>query len=877
MPTGGALEVIKGDRAALTARVKEYLNDREEGLKKAHLALTPGIEITRSHTLGVDDILKSLFMSLSGDSTAGDKAALVALGGYGRGELNIRSDIDLMLLYKSRITPGIERLTQDMLYILWDAGLDVGFSIRSPGECIALAREDSKTMTSLLDMRYLLGNNALFAGLEEKVRGSLFTGRALKNFIEEKVEERKARHEKYGGSVYILEPNVKEGEGGLRDIHTAQWVVRAKQEGRFEPLRDGLLSGDEKKAMDDAAGFLHWVRNDLHFASRRKKDQLTFDHQERMAGLMGFRDSDSSLAVESFMQNYYRFASAVKNITSLILSRCLRKKDGAFTFIRKIAAIDGDFVIKGGLLAAAADGVFAKDPASIMRAFEYSQSYEVGMEQRTRDLILANLNLIDDPFRISPAVGESFRNILKGGNVYDTLSEMHQLKVLERYIPEFSAITCRVQHDMYHVYTVDAHSLFAIREIERLKDAYKGEFTVLATLFEEVKDRHVFMLGVLLHDIGKAMGKGHAEKGAAVVPAVCRRIGFSEDETNLAAFLVKNHLILADTAQYRDMHDERLVIEFAKKVGDAERLTLLYLLTFADVRAVGPEVWTQWKGELFRELFFKALTVLDRGAYEVEDAGAKISRTKDAVKALLKGEVEAMAIDDYFGLLPHRYYLANGPEAIAGHIKIVRGLGQNPCVTRVGQVPDRDYTEVVVVTHDMHGLFSMITGVMAANSVNILGAQINTLNNGIALDVLQVKNALGELLTDELKLGKIKKDIEDVVCGKVRVSTLVEKVRPSLLDKKALPSVPTWIEIDNEVSDVFTVVDIHTRDRIGLLYRITSTLARMGLYIGVAKISTRGNEAADIFYIKDIFGQKVYDTELIKKIEKALYDSISAD
>ena len=872
---GETFLLTSGDKNELTAKIKGHFAAHEEELKKTHRIPSGGLTITRSHTLFVDSILSSLFKAISAEVSAGRDTALIALGGYGRGELNIRSDIDLMLLYKKGLTAEIEQLTQKMLYILWDAGLDVGFAIRKSGECIDLAREDSKTMTSFLDIRYLLGDNGLFTELEERVRKHLFTGKPLRNFIEEKLEEKKTRHEKYGGSVYILEPNVKEGEGGLRDIHTATWVVKAKNQGQFLPLETGLLTGAEIRSLEESGDFLHWVRNDLHFETRRKKDQLTFEHQERIAGLRGFVDKGHELAVEAFMQEYYRRASGIKNTSDLIISRCLRKKDAVFTFIRKKSKIDENFSTLGGLLTVAGDDVFTKNPPSIMKAFEYSQSFSVDMDRRTKDLILKNLEVIDDAFRSSPQAGKSFMNILNGEKVYETLLEMHTLKVLERYIPEFSAITCKVQHDLYHVYTVDIHSLFAIRELERLKTSYRGEFALLSDLFSEVKNPEILILAVLLHDIGKALGKGHAQKGAAVAPEICKRIGLTEDDTNLVTFLVKNHLLLADTAQYRDMHDEKLVIEFARTVADAGRLTLLYLLTFADVRAVGPEVWNQWKGTLFMELFFKGMTVLERGSFEAEEAGAKILRIKERVKELLNEEADAFAVENYFTLLPTRYFLANGPEAISAHIKIVRSLRGEPYVMNVTQVTEREYTELTVCTHDIHGLFAMISGVMAANSVNILGAQINTLKNGIALDIFQVESAFGELITDELKIKKIEKNLHEVISGKVKVAALVEKVKPSILDKKIKPKVPTYVEIDNTISDTFTVIDIHTQDRLGLLYRISSTLMNLGLYIYIAKIATKGGGAADIFYVKDIFGQKIYNKDALENIEDTLRSNLA--
>lgn len=867
------ISACAGDRSGLADRVKECIRLKEDELKKRHRTPAPGMEITHAYTAFMDDLLRALFHSLSAEFGTGSDTALVALGGYGRGELNIRSDIDLMHLYPRRITPRIEELTQKMLYVLWDAGLDVGFSIRSVNECIDLAMVDLKTKTSLLDARYLTGDEGLFAKLIDMVDKRLFSGKELRRFIDEKLEEKRLRHEKYGGSVYLLEPNVKEGEGGLRDLHAASWIVRAKNRCRFEPVEMGLLGEVERMSLDRSVDFLHWVRNDLHLETRTKKDQLTFDHQERIARLMGYKDIGDELGVETFMRQYYLHASNINNLSSLIISRCLDvRKAGPPSGRRK--EVDRNFYVEDGHLSAASDAVFEREPEAIMKAFEYAQALKVEIDRHTKDLILANLHMIDDRFRTSAQVNESFLRILAGSGIYGVLSEMHRLKVLERYIPEFGAITCKVQHDLYHIYTVDVHSLFAVRELDRLREENRERFGLLAQILDEMGSPEILVLGVLLHDIGKAMGKGHAEKGAKLVPEICSRLGLNEDDGALLRFLVKHHLILADTAQYRDLHDERLIIEFARKVGDIERLQMLYLLTFADVRAVGAEVWSDWKAALFQELYFKAMTVLERGSFEVEDAGAKIERMKHKVKGLVRDEVSEEEVDIYFGLLPRRYFLSNDPESVARHLKTVRGLGSRPCVMEVRQVPERDYTEIIVCTLDVHGLFSTITGVMTANSVNILGAQINTLSNGMALDILQVKNLYGGLLTDESKLRKIEKDLTDTLTGRVRVKDLVGRIRPSILDMKMKPEVPTRVAVDNEVSEVFTVLDIHTQDRIGLLYKITSTLTEMGIYIYIAKISTKGDSAADIFYIKDIFSQKIRDPQAVKKIKDALYKAL---
>ncbi len=854
--------------------VKYYLRDGEEALKRCHLEGASGSEVIESYTLLIDNLIKTIFSRMIEDISDIKGVSLVALGGYGRRELNIRSDIDMMLLYPRKLSLDTKNLTEKILYLLWDTGLDVGFSVRSLKECIRLAREDLKTRTAILDSRPLAGDDGIFKELEGKVRKKIFDNRGTRRFIREKLEESSERHKKYGGSVYILEPNVKDGEGGLRDFHTAIWMSNVLKE--ISNL-DGLLSSkcistDEFSQLIKSVDFLWRVRNDLHFETKRKDDQLTFDHQERIAKTFGYTGSRTSLAVEEFMMDYYRHAFNLNHISSIITSRLLHEiEKGKTKIYRAKKIIDGDFKLSEGLLSVIEADTFDKRPETMMKAFQYANLYNAELDSHTNDLILKNLPRIDNSFINSRNVSESFLNILKGKDAYKTLQEMHRLKFLGRYIPEFEDITHRMQHDLYHVYTVDIHSLFAIRELEKLETEYIDSYSIKSSIYRELHRHDILKLAILLHDIGKSRGRGHAIKGTSMAADICRRLGLSEKNANLVVFLVRNHLILADTAQYRDLHDEKLIVDFTRTVGNLKRLNMLYLLTFADIRAVGPEVWTRWKWALFQELYFKAIRVLERGTFEIEDTLMKLPDIKEKVVSLLEDGLPQTFVEDFFNLLPHRYFLSNSPKLIAKHITIVRELQTSPYAIRIRQIPERHYTEMTLCTTDIHGLFSKITGVMAANNINILGAKIYTLKNGIVLDVIQTNSSLGEMITDETKWKSVEKNIIDTLTGKISVEKLVAKRGPSILDRKIKPRVRTTIAIDNEVSDTFTVIDIHTQDRIGLLYTITSAISKLDLYITIAKISTKGDDAADIFYVKDIFGQKVYNKEKLKKTRDTLY------
>jgi [protein-PII] uridylyltransferase len=869
------LKSLKNTDEPLAIRLKEHLSSSEEELRKAHLSSGGGIDVCTSYSGIIDDILKTLYKLSSDEVGGGGSTAMVAIGGYGRGELNLRSDIDLMLLYDKKLDPRIKKLTEKMLYILWDTGLDMGFSLRSVDECITLAKSDLNTKTSLLDRRFIMGDPALIKLLDSGIVKRLFPKRGLTAFIDAKLEESRERHKRYGGSVYILEPNVKEGEGGLRDLHTARWVVKARNPGGGSEAEE-LLSAQERKELNASLDFLLWVRNELHFETNRKTDQLTFDHQERISALLGYSENDRGLAVESFMQSYYKHASKIKHHSALMLSRSLANGKRTRGWFKKSKRLDEHFDILDGVISLREAGAPPLDPSSSVKVFEYVQAFDAEIDSAARDALMSFFEGAGTELGESKEVGRSFLKILAGEKVFNVLTEMRKLKFLDTYMPEFADVSCKVQHDLYHVYTVDVHTLFAIREIDRLKASYKYDFNLIATVCEELKARELLMLGILFHDIGKAHGTGHSEKGAEIAERICTRLGMAAADIETVVFLVRQHLILANTAQYRDLHDRKLIVEFARKVGDIERLNMLYLLTFADVRAVGPDVWSQWKGALFQELYLKAFTVIERGSYDIEAAAETVKRIKLRVVELMEPEgIGERAVDDFFALLPDRYFLSNGPELIAGHLKTLSELGTKPYIMNVRQDSDREYTELVICTNDVHHLFSMITGVMTANGVDIMGAQINTLKNGIALDILQVVNSFDEAIIDKDKAARIEADLAMVISGKRKVEGLVKRrQRPSILDKKAAPTVRTRVEVDNTVSEKYTVIDIHARNRVGLLYDISNTFTALGLFIHIAKISTKGEGASDIFYLRDIFGQKVTDTEKLTCIKATLYECI---
>jgi [protein-PII] uridylyltransferase len=865
---------------------KSFLACYRDEIRQLHNAGASGAEVTHLICDMMDvlnnKLLHSIIYDLDGSGELMEHIALVAVGGYGRGELNPYSDIDIMFLHDGSMAAAkIEDIAQKLLYFLWDMRLDVGYSVRVIADCIEMAAADGTVKTALMDARLLAGSRPLFNNLY-KVIFSQILPKSSDKFIKEKISDMKVRREKYGSTVYLLEPNLKEGEGGLRDLQTAMWVAQVKF--KFgdpkELIIKGILAEDELEVYQTALDYLWRIRNELHYFSGRKNDQLTFDAQVHLAGFFGYQDRGRVLAVEDFMRDYYRHANRVEHFASSLVSRCIWRDEGALKilgyFVRRPVG-DGCFVLKGELIVPDESVVLA-NPVVLMRIFELAQKHRVQLNVRVKGLIRKNLSLINDKFRRSREVNQSFMNILRGPkDVADTLRLMHHLEFLNRYIPELEHIYCKVQHDIYHIYTVDIHTLFAVEEAEKMLNGQSRDLIPFpCEVAGQIGKPELLILSVLFHDIGKGEGGGHAEKGAAMIPTIARRMGLSKEDSERLEFLVRQHLIFAHISQRRDLHDEKMIVQFARQMETSENLKMLFLLTIADVRAVGSEVWTTWKALLFQELYEKAFSVLERGDFHLEASSERVKAVISRVTEILADEFPTTQIRDELKAMPVRLLLSNNLPLITDHVRLLISLMEVDVLMRVAHQQESGYSEFTICTDDMPGLFSRITGVMAANGVNILGAQINTSRNGKVLDILQVNSPQGMLITDEQRWQKVQDDMRRVIHGEVNVTELVAKrQRPTLLTSRPAPRFSTRIEIDNEVSDDYSVIDIYTHDKVGLLYLITSTLTHIGLYIGVSKISTKVDQVADVFYVRDIFGQKIVAPEKLEEIKERLRTAIN--
>jgi len=864
---------------------KNFLAEYRGEIRKLHESGASGSEVTHLLCDMIDELINKLLHSIIYDLDASgalmEHIALVAVGGYGRGELNPYSDIDIMFLHDGSMPAArIEDIAQKLLYFLWDMRLDVGYSVRVIADCVEMAAADGTVKTALMDARYLSGSRPLYTALHKTIFTQILP-RSSDKFIKEKISDMKVRREKYGSTVYLLEPNLKEGEGGLRDLQTAMWVARVKF--KFSEPKEliikGILSEEELESYHAALDYLWRIRNELHYFNGRKNDQLTFDAQVHLAAFFGYQSRGRVLAVEDFMRDYYRHANRVEHFSSSLVTRCIWRDEGAMRilgyFVRRPVG-DGCFVLKGELIIPD-ERIVEANPPVLMKIFELAQKHRVQLNVRVKGLIRKSLHLVNDKFRRNREVNLSFMNILRAPkDVTETLRLMHHLEFLNCFIPEMEHIYCKVQHDLYHIYTVDIHTLFAVEEAEKMLNGSSKEILPFpCEVAAQIGKPELLILAVMFHDIGKGEGGGHAEKGAAMIPTIARRMGLSKEDSERLAFLVRQHLIFAHIAQRRDLHDENMIVQFARQMETSENLKMLLLLTIADVRAVGSEVWTNWKALLFQELYEKAFNVLERGQFHLEESSERVKAVIKKITGMLEDEFPTARVREELKAMPVRLLLSNNLPAIANQARILIGLEESDVLMQLVHEPASGYSEFTICAHDMPGLFSRITGVMAANGVNILGAQINTSRNGKVLDVLQVNSPQGMLIRDEQRWQKVENEMRQALRGEVSVSELVaRRQRPTLLTSRPTPRFATRVEVDNEVSADYSVLDIYTHDKVGLLYLITSTLTRLGLYIGVSKISTKVDQVADVFYVRDIFGQKIMNAEKLAEITTQLKTAI---
>jgi [protein-PII] uridylyltransferase len=727
-----------------------------------------------------------------------------------------------------------------------------------------MARSDVQVKTGLIDGRYLDGEYEFFRNLY-----GLFTKKVLhrrvQKFAGALARDIHPRRQKYEDPAYVLEPNIKEGEGGLRDFQVGRWIIRAK----YKTDRwDSILFPDHSRMLDKSIQFLWAIRNHLHLLSERRQDDLTFELQEKIAPLLGF--PKGTKGVEEMMQQYHLSARGISNFFHNILDRALFEPSAfrkiIFFFQRK--RIDENFEIAHGELHLLDPIAFKKDPSQLMTLFQHCQAYQAKVDFRTEEAVMEALPFIDDRFRASQKVNQAFLSILRRGKGADALlMKMHQLGFLPRYIPEFSDVEGKVHYDLYHVHPVDIHSILAVEELGRLRDGYyQKDYPLLTSLIREIEKPDILFLTTLLHDIGKGREGDHALIGAEMTKQVGERMGLTSEEKELMEFLISRHLFMLETAFRRDLHDEQAILRFANETGNPVRLKMLYLLTFADIKAVGPEAWTSWKNSLLMELFLKTSHFFEKG----EEPQAFLKRGETI--AQLWQSLPRETLSHYAEHLPDRYLSTYSSGEISCHIKMAQSLDKE--VLLVGWSPEEEVrARVTICTKDRYGLFSKIAGSMFLNRLNILEAQVHTWGNGVALDTFYVEDPTGEI---ERRLQQFKKDLKEILSGKISLKLLLSQREESgWIQKKVIPKVPGEAKVNNRDSDFYTIIEITGEDRLGVLYEITQALTDCGCDIHFARISTLGNRVVDVFYVQDEWGEKIVKPEKANHLKQLLLNRLT--
>ncbi|HEY6010677.1 MAG TPA: [protein-PII] uridylyltransferase [Nitrospirota bacterium] len=841
--------------------IKALLEKEGAIIRDAHFRGASGVEIVQRRTDLVDRALRGAYAGLAG---RGAMPALLAVGGYGRGELNPHSDIDLMLLCRDETD---RQRSPELLYLLWDAGLDVGYSVRTVKECVALARQDIKIRTSLLESRLIDGDAGLYASFLDAMRGEVFYWKAGE-FVIEKVAERNTTRLKYGGSVYLREPNIKEGEGGLRDVHTALWVAFAhyRVSSLAELVSRGVVTEGQYTVFQRSRSFLWRLRNEMHYCSGRKNDHLTFDLQERAAKDFRYRDSAHLLSVERFMKSYFIHARNIREFSNLVITAALRKP--VHRWFERTRTI-GPFKLVGRTVFLAGDEVCGRDPALIMTAFEVAHSRHAVLSDKLKAQIRACR--IDDGVRSSPAAFAAFRSILNNPDgLAETLTLMKDLRVLGRYLPEFRAIQALARHDYYHQYTVDEHILHAIKALQGL---WSGKYPALATLldaFRGISRLWVLNLAVLLHDLGKAYRDDHERWGAALARRVLARMGVEGDDRERILFLVENHLAMAALSQRRELSDRKVISGFAALVRDRENLAMLYLLTYADISAVNPTAWTQWKAALLQDLYLKTLNHFDASAGSAKGYQTRLIEASVRIRDAAAGLFTSEEIDAFLVSMSDQYILTTATSRVIDHLGMMKRLPREELVIQHRHYREKGYTELTVCAYDAYGMFYRTAGAIASKNLNILRAQVYTSRTGVMIDTFQITDSEGKLCDYEDAWESMRAELRAALTRRSRMPQPGVSVQAHALPGAVTPKV----EFDNETSETFTIIDITARDRIGFLYLVTKTLYDLNLDIGSAKIVTEGSRIMDSFYVTDLLRKKITDSFRLENIRKSLMEVV---
>jgi len=887
--------LVPGRDAALAAfrrhlaRIQLHVREEFETYRMA------GVEAAQRLAALTDGVVRVLFAHaagvVAGPGALSERICITATGGYGRSMLAPFSDIDLLFLAPDEPAPETLRTVEYMLYFMWDLGLKVGHATRSIAQCMADADRDLTIRTSLLDARLLAGDAGLFEEfLAAFAIDSDASGAAA--FVAGKQAERHARHRRFGESAFLVEPNIKEGRGGLRDLQTQYWMVRATY-GKFTPNQLvhgglGLLEPQELRRMRRSWDFLWTVRFHMHYISGRAEDRLTFDLQPVVGARMGYTRHGVQDGVERFMRHYFLTARDVTRLTLVLEPVVVRYALGepAVQMHTDQALLEAGFVLADGQIMPGRPDDFANEPVRMLRMLRLARARRLKLHPLAiRALIRHERRAVE--LRGNPEAGEIFLDLLCGQNPDGKPDGAHWLSILNesgiigRMLPDWARVVGQMQFDTYHIFTVDEHTIEAVRILNSLEMGKLTDVAPVASgIIEDLQSRRALYMAMLLHDVAKGRGGDHSILGAEIATQVGPQFGLTAEETETVSWLVLHHLLLSQTAFKRDIDDPKTIFDVAEAIQSPERLKLLLVLTVADMRAVSPKVWNGWKATLLRELYARVAEVL-AGGLSTTERDVRVKRARETIDEMLIAAGWNEADRKFFaGLGYPGYWLSFDPDTHLRHARMVRDAEARGAPLTVVTEPShaRAVTEITVYAADHPGLFSRIAGALAVAGASIVDARIHTMTNGSALDTFWVQDAAGGAFDQPHRIAKLAVLIEQSLSGHLRLQTEIPKLANALIGRRMRAiHVPPRVVVDNRASNNFTVLEVNGRDRPGLLHDVTSAISDQGLQISSAHVTTYGVRAVDVFYVKDVFGLKVENERKLAGLRDALLGALNAE
>ncbi|WP_300457573.1 [protein-PII] uridylyltransferase [Desulfobacula sp.] len=855
------------------------IKKREALIKKFLGGEEPGF--LEKHTVILDEYFFTVFeQSIAARklTIAGSPFAIIALGGYGRKEQCIHSDIDLLILFEKHIPPDVEAFVQELLYPLWDARFEVGYAVRTVDECLQMAFERFDILTTVLDARFICGASLIYTAFMERFRKELST-KHLKNTLNYLFEHGEKRHFDFGDSTYLVAPDLKSGFGGLRDYHTLLWYAKIKSD--IKTRRDleyyGFLSNFEYLALEDALNDIWKIRNVLHYITKRKCDTLHFEYQTELAGLLGYRSKRQQPDVERFLGELHNRLDVLKQINQItfedIMASCRIKKGSTKTRPTKTEGL----LIKKRRLNFANTVVILQKPDLLLKIFLESGQRKIPLSNEARRIVSEFLHLVDDEMQKNRDCIKIFKKIMALSYwEFNVLNVMLATGILEKFIPEFSAIINKIQYNHYHLFPVDKHSIRCVQIINSFKDVVSPPMnTLYPAVFKEVRNKNVLLFAALLHDIGKSdPAKEHSKTGAKIAEPILKRFQFNSTEIQDAVFLIEHHLALVKTATRRDISDEETAVYMANKIGKIRLLRMLYLLTVADSKATGPKAWNDWTENLIKDLFLKTMSILKKGELASKKTQRLIDKKKTDVLKLLKESWREDEINHHLESMSRRYLVYVPAQGIVDHINLFRNLGDKDFIWQISKENNSDIRTVSICGKDQPGLYSKIAGVFFMNKLDIVASQAYSLGEEHIMDIFKVTPPKDRLFEKE-KWEKAENDLVQALKDDHFLDNALNQIPRMIQVSSGKMPKPNTVRIDNETSSFFSIIEVFTYDFPGLLFSITNALYRSHTNVNVAMVATKVDQVVDVFYVKSIENDAKIETEKgLEQIKNAILKSL---